>query len=97
VEGVDHGTGRCQLPLGEPSALGDEGRVHSRFQSVEVLPKLLTCFAGLEPRPAKFGGITGLAAVGFEDGPHGALEPVSRCQLRQPSIDSRQNPVLGQK
>jgi hypothetical protein len=35
--------------------------------------------------------------VGLEDGPHGALEPVSRRQIRQPAIDSREDPVLGQE
>jgi hypothetical protein len=35
--------------------------------------------------------------VGLEDGPHGALEPVRRRQIRQPAIDSREDPVLGQE
>ena len=35
AERIDHGGGRCQLPLDESRALGNEGRVHAGFQSVE--------------------------------------------------------------
>ena len=51
-EGVDHGFSRCQFPLGAASALGDQGRVHSSLEGVEVFSELLACLAGLEPRPA---------------------------------------------
>jgi hypothetical protein len=83
--------------LGEPRALGNEGRVHSGFQSDEVLTELLAGVAGLEPRPSQFGGIAGLVVVGGEDGRHGALEPVGGCQIRQPGIDRWQDPVLSQE
>jgi len=56
AEGVDHSSGRCQFSLGDPSALGNQGRIHSRFESVEVLAELLACFAGLELGPALLGG-----------------------------------------
>ena len=94
TERIDHGGGRCQLPLGEPRALGNEGRVHAGFQSVEVLTELLAGLAGLEPGPAQLGWIAGFVVVDGEDGRHGALEPVGGCQIRQPGIDRWQDPVL---
>jgi len=38
--------------LGESGALGNEGRVHSGLQSVEVLTQLLAGVDGLESGPA---------------------------------------------
>jgi hypothetical protein len=52
VEGIHHGCGRCEFPLGDASALGDQGGIHSGVESVEVLTELLAGVAGLESRSA---------------------------------------------
>lgn len=49
-EGVHDGADGCEFPLGDARALGDEGRVHSSLESVEVPTELLAGFAGSEPR-----------------------------------------------
>jgi hypothetical protein len=50
AERIDHGGGRCEFPFGKTRALSDQDRIHSRFESVEVLTELLAGVARLEPR-----------------------------------------------
>ena len=89
--------GRRQLPLRDAGALGDEGRVHSGLQRVEVLIELLAGVAGLEPRPAQLRGSVDSWLSAARMAITVLVESVRRCQIRQPGIDRGQNPVLSQE